>query len=449
MVDESSTPDGVTVKKQLRLATLFAIFTAGCGPPPGPVAVGDCPTLPGDVHDRARPWTLVFTEVVDPARALDPRTDAEHTIFRHTYEGLVDVDCHGDLVPRLAESWTSSEGDSVWTFELAPDRVFDDGSPVDAISVLRLWRQRKRDARGRAHLRPYWKGLRLPESRADGNRLVIRLAHAAPDLPYRIAAPEFYVLRPDTAGGWPIGTRGRRPNSRDVPGGVDLTFPAGGNSPSVTFRIRPEADPRDLFGDDTDALITRNRDALRYLAALPETRLTPLPWTRRYVLSDPAGAFPWVRDLLPEFPRELVRDVLASVARAPFDPPGGKAPEPRPSVAFSLRYPRRDADAGAIAERVVSLAARRDPDAEWIVVPATRASVAAGETPSVVVLPRTAFDPPPGVSGAERTGVDGNFLTLVETRAHFVSRNNLAGIRFGWDGVPRLDDAGWARESTP
>jgi len=424
----------------------------GCAPGPPGDAGRPCPVLPGDVAEPRAPWTFALCAAVDPAHARSPRNDAEATVFRHAYEGLLHVDCDGKLVGDLATAWRTDDDGRTWILELAPDRAFDDGTPVTPLEILRSWRQGRPEGRTRAHRSWLWTDFLLRNAETDGNTLTIPLTGPDPDFPYRLAHAEFLVLR-EGADAWPVGTRGRVVRERAVEGGHELSFspPAGTRNPvddPVRFRVLPGTDPRDAFRDDTNALLTRDRRALRYLAAQPDVRLTPLPWTRRYALLDPAGAFAWIDADLPSLRGELARDVLPSVARVPWDPgpvvPGAADPDAAPG-AFALRYVRDDPDGAAAAERVASLATRHESEKRWVVVAAPPASVFSGEAPAIVTLERFAFDPPPGRTHAVSLDMGGALYPLADTRAHLVTRD-LAGVTFDWDGIPRLDRAGPAKE---
>ncbi len=69
---------------------------------------------------------------------LDPA--AEHTVpaqqvLELMAEGLVAFDQKGNVVPRLATSWTSSSDSKTWTFTLRKGVKFQDGEPFDANAV--------------------------------------------------------------------------------------------------------------------------------------------------------------------------------------------------------------------------------------------------------------------------------------------------------------------------
>jgi len=53
-------------------------------------------------------------------------------VSRMVYEALVDRDSKGNFIPQLAESWTASEANKVWTFKLRPNITFSSGEKFDA-----------------------------------------------------------------------------------------------------------------------------------------------------------------------------------------------------------------------------------------------------------------------------------------------------------------------------
>jgi peptide/nickel transport system substrate-binding protein len=74
-------------------------------------------------------------------QSLDPWTatdDATITVLRQMYEGLVDLEPGGlRVVPKLADSWTTSADGRTWTFRLHAGVKFHDGTALDAQSVAR------------------------------------------------------------------------------------------------------------------------------------------------------------------------------------------------------------------------------------------------------------------------------------------------------------------------
>ncbi|AOS64684.1 ABC transporter substrate-binding protein [Actinoalloteichus hymeniacidonis] len=57
-------------------------------------------------------------------------------LLRNVYEGLVALDDEGEIVPALAESWDISEDGRDYTFHLATDVTFHDGSEFDATDAV-------------------------------------------------------------------------------------------------------------------------------------------------------------------------------------------------------------------------------------------------------------------------------------------------------------------------
>jgi ABC-type transport system substrate-binding protein len=75
----------------------------------------------------------------DPVASLDPAnpggTLTAQEIFRHIYDGLVIFDENLQPQPNLAKSWSVSEDELDWTFELQEGVLFHDGTPCDSEAV--------------------------------------------------------------------------------------------------------------------------------------------------------------------------------------------------------------------------------------------------------------------------------------------------------------------------
>jgi len=76
--------------------------------------------------------------VLEPT-ALDPTTAAgaatKEVTYLNIFEGLTQIDQNGAVQPLLATSWTISPDNTVFTFKLAPDVKFHDGTPFTADDV--------------------------------------------------------------------------------------------------------------------------------------------------------------------------------------------------------------------------------------------------------------------------------------------------------------------------
>jgi hypothetical protein len=407
---------------------LLACALAGCATAPA-IRPGepDCPVVGGPVVDRERPWTFAVLEGTRGWTRIDsPTTDSEAVLLAHFYEGLTRLDCGGQVLPALAATWADSAGGRVWTFELREDARFDNGAPVDAAAVDRCWARARRHAEGTGA--SVWGGLSLRAAERGAATVRIVLETPDPDLPRRLSRPEFRIT--DEEG---RNTRGKKGQWSTVERGEVIASCPG---ETVRFRYARERDARDAFTDDVDALVTRDADALRYLAERPGVRLTPLPWSRRYVLRDPGARLGAIRAMGASLRSELARDVVRSVARA-AEPLAGnpgttsRRADPADDAARRIRYAREDPDAKRIAERLASLASREG--SAWTVEPASAAELESGEGASVVSVPT--WD-------ADARAPD---FPLVETRAFLVTRDPLAGITVDGYGIPFLGDAGFAR----
>lgn len=90
-------------------------------------------TVPPDTR-LAKVQELVRDNGAEPA-SLDPHKIEgvpEGNIVRDLFEGLVNQDADGNIVPGQAESWMVSEDNKVFTFKIRKSTRWSDGSPVTA-----------------------------------------------------------------------------------------------------------------------------------------------------------------------------------------------------------------------------------------------------------------------------------------------------------------------------
>ncbi len=72
-------------------------------------------------------------EMFDPLYATDGET---FRVTRQMFEGLLDIEPgSAEVVPGLAEEWSSNEDGTVWDFTLRDDVTFHDGTPFNADAV--------------------------------------------------------------------------------------------------------------------------------------------------------------------------------------------------------------------------------------------------------------------------------------------------------------------------
>lgn len=109
-----------TVIKLLSVLVLLSLLSAvlvGCG--------------------ESEPVGLIFATGGEPVE-LDP-ADAiggpAAWVIDNVFDRLVEMTEDGEIVPALAESWSVSDDQLTWTFELREDVEFHDGAPFDAEAV--------------------------------------------------------------------------------------------------------------------------------------------------------------------------------------------------------------------------------------------------------------------------------------------------------------------------
>ena len=87
----------------------------------------------------------VFTyRALDEASSLDPQlvedVDGSY-IIRDLFEGLLNTDDQGNLVPGVAQRYESANNNRTWTFYLREDAQWSDGQPVTAGDFVYAWRR--------------------------------------------------------------------------------------------------------------------------------------------------------------------------------------------------------------------------------------------------------------------------------------------------------------------
>lgn len=71
---------------------------------------------------------------------LNEETEGAH-VLRQLFEGLMNQNDEGDLVPGVAESFETAEGNTVYTFTLREDARWSNGDPVTAGDFVYAWRR--------------------------------------------------------------------------------------------------------------------------------------------------------------------------------------------------------------------------------------------------------------------------------------------------------------------
>jgi hypothetical protein len=496
------------------LAVVLAALLASCGrrPPTGtdadllpgggtadPRAVTPddvCRILSGEPQ-RGGNIVIAVAGDVDPARAPRPTNDAERVLFANLYETLTRVACDGELEPGLALRWRRLDAGRRWRLHLRDDAVFWDGTPVTADSVIAAWR-RNRALTDRAG-EPFagrWFDLQDEGLQAlDRQTLEIRTAAPLNDLPSLLAHRDLAVAAKRPGWLWPVGSgpcRLAQDTDRPLP---DLGCRPNQHHPerpvwtSLTFRVMPERDPRDLLGAGIDLALIRDRRAAAYYAQLAAVQSAPLPWDRLYLLAVPPGS-----DLTAPVATGPLYDLVTPADSRPWhslflrdcDPAPCIIPEPEADAVRNLLDPdpvlqavgqrqlvflASDPDARALAERVLafqttgfSLQAVTAPelagvlqtgqaagyitrlDADYPTACLTLGALLA-EVPWLSPNAAEEFDPCRLAASLRR---DGWLIPLAATRAQLVWSAPLAGLNLARDGTPLVGGLGRARpEAAP
>ncbi len=87
----------------------------------------------------------VFTyRLLDGIPSLDPQMMEDVMGFafaRDLFEGLLNQDADGNLVPGVAKSWDVNETNDVYTFHLREDAKWSNGDPVTAHDFVYAWQR--------------------------------------------------------------------------------------------------------------------------------------------------------------------------------------------------------------------------------------------------------------------------------------------------------------------
>lgn len=258
---------------------------------------GQCTPLPGEAA-RGGLLTIALADSVDPAHAPVPTTRAERTVFANLYETLTRVTCAGRLASGLAVTWDRLDDGSRWRLHLRDDAVFWDGAPVTASCVIDAWRRNERIAAREGRPSP---GLWLATGSLgllplDRHTLEIRLAEPQDDLPYLLAHPDLAVASGRQGWLWPLGSGPCRLDAEtdlplpDLVCRPNLHHPRRPRWQSLTFRVLPAHDARDLMSAGVDLAVVRDRRAVAFYAQLAGLRTAALPWNRIYLLAVPPGS---------------------------------------------------------------------------------------------------------------------------------------------------------------
>jgi hypothetical protein len=336
---------------------------------------------------------------VDRDHALAPANDTELLLYRMTLDTPLRLDCQGQALPGLARSWERDSTRRVWTLTL--------NSPMTAHDVVAAWSERKA-VEG---------SLALQSAVAlDDRRIAVTLSRPEDSVPKILADPAF-AMAIDPA---------QRP-------------------PGVKFEIQTGMDPRDALDRGGDLVVTRDPALVEYVAARPEFTAFALPWSRTYVLLQPASAEPLDIVWGDADRRSLARDAVSTDARAAEPPfwwnvvtacPTGMASGPT-SASSRIAYIRGDEVARGLAERIVALAGSGAGLRAAALEPADFATMlrSGSDRAYVIALPRHTLVPC-RESAAWPGGA--RIQPLIDARAYAIVRRGAPPLAVEWDGTVRV-----------
>jgi hypothetical protein len=459
-----------TVSTGLTAALLFVACgspstqTSGASPASGDCILVTPPPMGGDTV------SVTITEDITLDHAPVPHNDGERLVYRHLYNTLIRLDCDGEPVSALAESWRSADGGRHWEFVLASNAKFWDGSRVTAADVARSW-----------HAQGYWQ--------AQGVGPDSVLVVSGSEIPVAVFSDQRMAIVKERTGTHPLGTgpyRIAESHERELTAVMD----APQSESVIHFRILPEVDARDAIDLGTDLLVTSDPRAIEYAAGRTDFEAAPLPWARTYLAVTPYGSVIHTAGLPEDLRASLARDAVRAEARG-SEPPywwhglrscmmrhQEGAPESPAEVrlegqAKHVVYRRGDQVSRDLAERLVALTSS---DAQLLSQLGVRSDLveriaggqddiaAAGlsgeqfaaswrqgrELLYIVEVNRFETDPcraaedwiagAPWLAQAPTSDVlEGNLarklIPIVDTRSRAIVRDGSLGLRVDWDGT--------------
>jgi hypothetical protein len=363
---------------------------------------------------------VVLSEPVNIAHALYPTNDSERLVFRKLFQGLIWIDCRGRIHPGLARAWEPDSSRRTWTFQLQEDRP-QLGTPGAAEDVVSSWR---------AHPEVMTAGgIESAEVLRDG-RLSVRFRSSQDSVPRILADPMLAVAH---GGGSILGRSDR------------FLIPESTRA-ATEFRVEPGTDPRDALDQDGDLVVTRDPSVAEYVSGRQEFLTSPLPWSRTYVLLQPAGAEP-IKGVfgVDSVAGSLARDVARTEARPAQPPFWWRGPQAcllelslaiAPPKANRIVYQLSDEVARNIAERIVALGvgtrlrATGLSEAEFTLAFEKQADIG-----YITSLPRDVVAP---CYQSQALPHGAWIQPLIDTRARAIYRRGGPPLTVDWDGTIRV-----------
>lgn len=211
-----------------------------------------------------------------------PGTRPQRFAARQVSETLIRIDCRGEAVPALAQSWKVDRSGRQWTFLLRRNARFSDGTPVTPADVSRSFAEvsTPRPWATQDAMLVGWAGIISSRLLGD-SAIALEFADASRTAPQVLAHPALVTVR-HTAGST-VGSGAFR-----VTAATDEQVQMIAGVDEVLSLNVVAGDMRDALDAGVDLVVTRDPRTLDYADGLPEYTRLPLPWDDQYVLLTPA-----------------------------------------------------------------------------------------------------------------------------------------------------------------
>ncbi len=107
----------------------------------GPIYAQETHPETGDALAEDQTFTY---RILDEHSSVDPQVVEDVTgseIVRDLFEGLMNQDAEGNLIPGVATEYTTNEDKTVYTFKLRPEAKWSNGDPVTAGDFVYAWKR--------------------------------------------------------------------------------------------------------------------------------------------------------------------------------------------------------------------------------------------------------------------------------------------------------------------
>ena len=189
------------------LGILILVVAVGCGSETAVTPeVDDEPTEATAVVEPTPDTATASTQIgrkgtlrvaIHPVVNIDPieiSSDSEVLLASHVYDYLIDIDHLSTPTPRLATSWRISQDGLAYTFQLADNVVWHDGSPFTAEDVVWTY-ERLRNTEGTPTANLY-SNIAVIEANGD-HEVIFTLKTANPFFLYDLSDNHALILKAD------------------------------------------------------------------------------------------------------------------------------------------------------------------------------------------------------------------------------------------------------------